>query len=170
MQRGQDEVAGLRSGEGDFHRLAVAHLADEDDFRAPGASAARRPVAKSEKSLPNSRWLKVAAQMRVQVLDRVLERDHVDVLGLVQLVEHGRERGRLAVAGRAGDEDEAVLFLDDLLENGRQLQLLDGGDLRVQLAHDDGVIAVLPEDIDAKAGDAGHGIAGVAGAEFMKSW
>ena len=49
------------------------------------------------------------------VLDRVLGGDQL-VLDVVQLAEGRIERGRLARAGRAGDQHDAVGLVDELAE------------------------------------------------------
>src|SRR4029079_17787599 len=59
---------------------------------------------------------------RELVLDRVLDRDDV-LLGGIDLLERRVERGRLAAAGRAGDEDDAVALADQTLHG---LQILTG--------------------------------------------
>ena len=51
------------------------------------------------------------ALVRMQVLDRVLDRHDVLVPLLVDLVDHRGERGRLAGAGRPRDENEATRLL-----------------------------------------------------------
>jgi hypothetical protein len=65
----------------------------------------------------------------VQVLDRVLDRDHVLVALAVDLVEHRGERRRLARAGRARDEHQAARLVADLRDHRRQAQLLEASDL-----------------------------------------
>jgi len=40
----------------------------------------------------------------------------MNFLVLIDLVQQGRERGGLAAAGAAGDENDAGLFLDDVTE------------------------------------------------------
>ena len=76
-------------------------------------------------SIPTSRWLISELLVRVQELDRVLDRH--DVLGhrRVDVVDHRRERRRLARAGRAGEQDDAALLLGELADDGRQVELLD---------------------------------------------
>jgi hypothetical protein len=76
----------------------------------------------------------------------------------VDLVDHRRERRRLARAGRARDEDEAARLLRELAEARRQAELLE----RLQLVGDeaeggaDG--APLEVDVDAEAREAGDGV------------
>ena len=77
MQSGEDEVAGLGGGDGDRGRLEVTQLADEDDVRvlAQDGAARRRSVGvDADLALVDH-----AGAVRVQVLDRVLDRDDVAV-------------------------------------------------------------------------------------------
>ena len=52
-----------------------------------------------------------AVVIRMQDLDRVLDRDDVLLPVAVHVVDHRRERRRLSGAGRAGDEDEAAVLV-----------------------------------------------------------
>ena len=53
----------------------------------------------------------------------VVERDDVNLVRLVDLIQQRRQRGRLAAARAAGHEDKSVFFLDDLVEHRRELKL-----------------------------------------------
>ena len=79
-------------------------------------------------SMPTSRWLITERRSRVDELDRVLDRDDVRRRGLVDVVDHRRERRRLARAGRAGDQDDPALLVGQLADHRRQRQLLDRAD------------------------------------------
>ena len=52
--------------------------------------------------------------VRVQELDRVLDRDDVLLHRPVHVVDHRRERRRLAGAGRARQQDDPALLLGQL--------------------------------------------------------
>ena len=82
--------------------------------------AARKPLEKLSKSVPNSRWLKVATIMRMNKLDRVFQRDDVDGPGVADLVEHRGQGGGFAGARRAGDEHQAGLFTRNLFDDLRE--------------------------------------------------
>ena len=49
-----------------------------------------------------------AQPVGVLVLDRVFDGDDVRLAGAVDVVDHRRQRGALAAAGGAGDQDEAA--------------------------------------------------------------
>src|SRR5579862_3903482 len=167
VKRAQDQVARLRGGQGDLHGLAIAHLADQDDLRRlaqRGAEAVRVFV----EVLAQLALAEGGLLVLVDELDGVFQRHDVDRLVLVDLVEDGRERGRLAAAGRARKEDKPVLLAADLLEDVRQPE---GGErryLRLQLSHDDREIAALFEDVDAETGALAEGVAAIARAEHVQ--
>ena len=96
--------------------------------------------------------------------DRVFQRDDVDRLRLVDLVEHRRERGRLAAAGRAGHENQARLFLRDLVKDRRQAECLErSGHVACNFRMTIAEMALLPEDVDAKARFVVQRVAAIAG-------
>ena len=64
---------------------------------------------------------------RMHEFDRILQRDDMDRLGFVDLIEKRGERGRLAAASRARDQNQARFFLRDLVENRRQFELFKRG-------------------------------------------
>ena len=69
----------------------------------------------------------------------------------VDLVDHRRQRRRLAGAGRAGDEHQAARLVADLLDDRRQAELLEAEDLVRDLPEDGGDGAALVEDVRAEA-------------------
>ena len=72
----------------------------------------------------------------VHKLDRILDGDDVLRAGVVDVVDHRRKRGRLAAAGGAGDEDEALVELAELLQCLRKLQGVEREDIHGDLAED----------------------------------
>ena len=92
----------------------------------------------------------------VQELDRVLDRDDVLVHRPVHVVDHRRERGRLAGAGRAGEQDDPALLLGEPGDDGGKVELLDRLDVHGDGAHDDRDGAALVEGVDAEAREALH--------------
>ena len=82
-------------------------------------SALRSALENDSVCGPTSRWLIRHFLRLVHELDRVLDREDVAVLVLVDVVDHRRERGRLARAGRAGDQHQAARLVGDLREDLR---------------------------------------------------
>ncbi len=66
----------------------------------------------------------------VYELDWIFEADDVQLPGLVQVVDHRGERGRLARAGGAGDQDHALVKVAELGHGLRERQLFQGRDFR----------------------------------------
>ena len=152
VQRREDEVAGLGREQRRFDRLQVAHLADQDDVGvlAQGAAQRVRERLRVDRDLALVDERLVVA---VQVLDRVLDRHHVRRARRVDVVDHRGERGALAAAGRAGDEDQAALFLRDPLQHRRQAELVDRLDPVGNDAQDEADGAALLEDVGAEAAE-----------------
>ena len=90
----------------------------------------------------------------MEELDRVLDRDDVLLHRPVHVVDHRRERGRLARAGRAGEQDDAALLLRQPADDGRQVELVDRLDVDRDGAHHERDEALLAEGVDAEAAEA----------------
>ena len=150
MERAEDEVAGLRRGQRERDGLEIAELADEDDIRILTERAAQRGrerfALRADLALIDERLLRL-----VDELDGVLERQDVTGLGLVDEIDHRRERGRLAAAGRSRHEDEALLGLRQGAEHRREPEVLEARDLLRDLAEDGALAAVVHERVDAEA-------------------
>ena len=112
----------------DFDRLEVAHLADEDDVGILAQRRAQR-VREAVRVAVHLALVDEAALVLVDVLDRILDREDVLVPLAVDLVDHRRERRRLAAAGRTGDEHEAARPLGERREHRRQPELVEAPDL-----------------------------------------
>jgi hypothetical protein len=95
-----------------------------------------------------------AVLVRVHVLDRVLDGDDVALGVLVAVAEHRGEGGGLAAAGAADDQHQAALGHRHVLQDRRQLELLEGRDRGVDGAHHGAAVALLDEGADAEAADA----------------
>ena len=155
VQRGQAEVAGLGERDRVVHRLAVADLADHDHVRG----LSQRVLQRDLPALGVHAHLAMghdAVAVRVHELHRVLDRHDVAVGGLVAVADHRRQRVRLARAGRAHDDDQSALGERELLEDRRQPQLLEGGDLHLDRAQHDADLALLHEGVHAEAADPGR--------------
>ncbi len=93
--------------------------------------------------------------MRVQELDRVLDRHDVLVAGAVDLVDHRRQRGGLPRAGRTGHEHESPRPAGELVHGGRQAELVDRGQSERDQAEGGADRAPLVVGVDAEARVAG---------------
>ncbi len=153
VEGGERQVARLGDPEGGFHRLEVAHLADEDDVGVLAEDRAER-VREGVRVGVQLTLVDDAALVGVEELDRVLDRD--DVLGLlaVDLVDHRREGRRLARAGRPGDEDEAARPVAERFHDGRDPELLEAEDLVGDLPEDRRDGTALHEDVAAEPREA----------------
>ena len=127
VERREDEVARLGGLQGDLGRLGVAELADEDDVRVL-AQRAPQPLAERAGVEPDLALADDAALLLVDDLDRILDRQDVVASRAVDVVDHRRERRRLARAGRARDEDETARLVREALDSGRQAELLERRD------------------------------------------
>ncbi|MCY1283597.1 hypothetical protein D9M70_324800 [compost metagenome] len=90
----------------------------------------------------------------VDEFDRVLDGEDVVVLGVVQVVEHRRQGGRLARAGRPGDQHQAARHVGDLAEHLAHAELFHGQHFRGNGPEHRAGAAVLVERVDPEAGDA----------------
>ena len=167
VQRGKNHVSRLRRRQRDLHRLTVADFSHEDHL---WSLPQRRPQAHREirKILPHLPLAERRFLVRMQKLNRIFQRHHVDFLLLVQFVEHRRQRRRLAAAGRSRHKNNPGLLLDDLLENRRQPQSVARRNLRAELPHHDRVIPVVLENVHAETREARDPVARVAGAELFQ--
>ena len=130
--------------------LLVAHLADQDHVGVLAQDAAHRAGEAlgvgADLALVDDRAL-----VAVQVLDRVLERDDVPRAGRVDVVDHRRERRRLARAGGAGQQDDPARLLGELADHLGQAEVVDRPHLVGDRAADDRDVAALAEGVDAEA-------------------
>ena len=124
VQRREDEVARLGRLQRRLRRLGVAELADQDHVRVLPQRAPQR-LAERLGVEPDLALVDDAAAVVVEELDRILDRDDVLPPRAVDVVDDRRERGRLARAGRAGDEHEAALLLGEHGDARRQAELVE---------------------------------------------
>ena len=150
VQRREHEVARLGRLQRGLCGLGVAQLADEDDVRVLAEHAAQR-LAEALGVEPDLALVDDAAAVGMEDLDRILDRHDVLAARAVDLVEHRRERRRLAGAGRAGDEDEAALLLREPGDAGREMEVVEARDLARDHAERERDRAALPEAVHAEA-------------------
>ena len=110
VERGEHQMSGQARLYGDLGGLEVADLADHHDvgiLAQDGAQAAR------EGHFDLGVDLRLADAVDV-ILDRILDGHHVAGV-VVDPLERGVKRGRFARAGGAGDQNDAVRLVDDLI-------------------------------------------------------
>ena len=124
MNRAEHEVAGFGGVDGRLERIAVAHFAHQDHVRVfPDRVLQRRvPVddVEADLALVDDRLLVLEHE-----LDRVFDREDVQGLTLVEVVEHGGDRRGLARTGNAGEDDHALVKLAQLFDGRRQPEALE---------------------------------------------
>jgi hypothetical protein len=150
VQRGQAQVTGFGERDRRLHRVGVADLADHDHVRRLAHRVLQRLViavrVQAHFALVDDRLL-----VPMQVLDRILDREDVARVFDVALIDHRRQRGRLARAGGADHQDQPARLHDQVAEDIRQLQLVDAGDLALDRADHHADFAALLEHVDAEA-------------------
>ena len=150
VQRREDEVARLRRLQRDLGGLGVAKLTDQDDVRVLAQDSPQRlPEALGVET--DLALVDDAAPIGVEHLDRVLDRHDVLAPRAVDLVEHGRERRRLAGAGRSRDEHQPALLVRESRDTSGQVQLAEARDLVRDHTERERDRASLAEPVDAKA-------------------
>ena len=87
----------------------------------------------------------------------------------IDVVDHRRERGRLARAGLAGDEDEAVVGAAQRVTRLRQVELLHRQRLGRNGAHDRAHAIQLAHDVDAEAAVFAHVVGEVGAVVFLET-
>ena len=128
VQRGEDEVAGLGRGQRRGDRLQVAHLADQDHVGVL-PQGRLQPEGEVDRVGADLALVDDRALVGVEELDRVLDREDVVLALGVDHVDHRRQGGRLARAGRPGDEDEAARPAGEVPQHLRHPQRAEVGDL-----------------------------------------
>ena len=150
VQRAQHQVPGLCGLERERDGVHVAELADEDHVRVLAQSGPQsvleRAHVRAELALHD-----LGARAPVHELDRILEREDVERLALVDLADHRRQRRGLAGARGPGHEHQAVGEPPELRKHAREPQLRHARHrLRDDAAHS-GQPPAPVEDVHAKA-------------------
>ena len=143
-------MAGFRGLERGVRGLGVAQLADQDHVRVLTEDAPQR-LLEARGVEPHFTLVDDAAAVRVQDLDRVLDRDDVLASRSIDVVEHRSERRRLAGAGGACHEHEPAALLGEPRDTGREPELREVRDLTGDDAECERRRAALAEAVDAEA-------------------
>jgi hypothetical protein len=155
VQCAEHQVAGFGGGQRQADGLQVAHFADQDDVGVFAQRRAQR-FAEAERVAMHFALVHQRALALVHELDRVLDRDDVVGLVVVDVVDHRRERGRFAGAGRAGDQHQAARLHRQVLEDLRRVQVVERHDQRRDGTEHGGGAAALVEGVDAEARQLGN--------------
>ncbi len=150
MQRCKNHVPGFRRLDGRVNRGQVAHFTDEDDVRVHTQGPAKG-LGKVRHVHADFALIDGALLVLVVILDRVFHRNDVPIVVLIDEIHHARQAGRLARAGRAGDQQQAARAGDEALDGVGHADLFKGQELirNASQHHADG--ALLLKDGDAKA-------------------
>ena len=153
-----DQVTGLGGGDGHLDGGQVAELTDDDDigiFAQGGAQGA----AEGGRVLADLTLGDIAPKAGMEEFEGVFDGDDVIVTRSVELVDEGVERGRFSRADGAGDEDEAVVIAQQLLEDRDVFEPQFGR--RKDVFGDDAVGAfatlLVVHEVDADAAATVHG-------------
>jgi hypothetical protein len=151
VQRAEGQVSRLGDSQRRLGGLQIAQLADENDvriFAQRGAQRLRKPVRIGVQFA----LVHQTALVLVDVLDRILNRQNVLVPLVVDLVEHRRERGRLAASCRSRHEHQPARPLGQRGQDRRQVELFECFDLLWNQSIDGAHGAALVEDVRSEAG------------------
>ena len=118
VQRGEAEVPGQRVQQRLLHRFAVADLADHDEVGRLAQCIGQRVRVVLRVDIELA-LIDDALLVAEQVLDRVFDGEDVARPVDVAMVDHRRQRRRLAGAGRAGDQHESPLLHDEVEQDRR---------------------------------------------------
>ena len=155
MESRKDQVTGLGGDQGGFNGGKGAHFADQNDigvFPEDGTEA----VGIGTGVLAYLALVDDALVGGVNVLDGVFQGDDVLGLGVVDLIQQAGQGGGLAGAGFAGDQDDALVEIGEVLDVVGKTQFLKGGDVVIEDTDGGGDIALLAEQVHAAAGAVGE--------------
>src|SRR5450631_24278 len=145
-------MAGFGELDAVFHRLTITNFADEDDVRRLTQSVLERQMPAiaidTDFAVRDD-----AAFVRVYVLHRVLDGHYVTPGLFVPITHHGGERGGFTASRAADENHEAALRQHDVLQDQRQLEFFEGGNLRVDGSQHRAGEPLLNEGADSKAAD-----------------
>jgi hypothetical protein len=155
MQRGQAQVPGLGVGNRVLHGLAVADLADQDDVRGLAHRVAQGGIERRGVQ-PDFALVDQRPAMGMHIFDRVFDRQDMPAGMRAPMLDHGRQRGRLAGAGGPRDQHQPARQHHQVLQQRRQVERLERRDAVGQVPDRDGRLASLPVQVDAEAAGPRH--------------
>ena len=129
VQRAEGQVAGFGDAQRGFDGFQVAHFADQHHVRVFTKGGAQR-VGKALGVGVHFALVDQAVLVHVHEFDRILDGEDVFVALGVDLVDHGRQRGGFAGAGRPGHQHQAARLVAQLADHRGQSQLVERLDLK----------------------------------------
>src|SRR5215211_1980244 len=160
VEGAEDEVAGLGGGHGERDGLQVAHLTDEYDVRVLPENVLEG-LGEALGVLVDLALVDDALLVLVQELYGILDAHDVLASGLVDPVDHRRERGRLTAARRSRHQYQTPWLLRHVLDGLGQTELVEAFYLVRYRAERRTERAFLEVHVDPEAGGARQGIAEV---------
>ena len=150
MQGGEHQVAGFRDRDRRRYGLEVAHLADQEHVGCL-AQGGSQGVGEGGDIGADLALLDDTALVPVDVLDGILDGDHVTGPGGNDVVDHRRQGGGLPGAGRSCYQDQALAETGQAANDRRHAELVEVRDLVRNQAQGQADGAALFEGIDPKA-------------------
>ncbi len=142
-------MTGLGSLKGDLRGLTVANLPDDDHIRG---LTKRGPQGGTKVEFIGAHFPlrhQGGRVLGIDILDGILETDHVFAAALGPVQDQRGNRGGLTTSGGATDEKESVLGLEKCFHRRRgNAHLIDGRDLNRQKAHDPAQLPASHQLID----------------------
>lgn len=126
MDGGHDEMAGFGGVEGESHGFGLPHFANHQDIGI-FSEGVEEGLFEAWCVAPHLALSDVGALGAERVFDGALDGQDMPGFGGVDLLEQGGQRGGLAAAGRAADQDESVRVGDEFPEVGMEIEFLKSG-------------------------------------------
>lgn len=157
VEGAEHQVTGFGCGDGQTDGLQIAHFTDHDDVGifTKGTAQSR---AEGFGVGVNLALGDLAALGGEEVFDWIFEGDDMVVTFLVDLVDHGSQRGRFTAADRAGDQNQTVVVADEGLKNIRQAEFVHAAHDAVDDTKDDIIALALLDDAGTEAAQSFGGI------------
>ncbi len=107
-------MAGLGGTESDFHRLAVAHFADQNDLGCL-AQSGTQTVGIGIEIESQFALVKSGFFMGMLIFDRILKGDDMYRFAFVDLIQNRCQRGGFTGTRSAGNKYQTIFFLRNLI-------------------------------------------------------
>ena len=149
-------MAGFSKRDGVFHGLTIPDLADQNHVRRLAQGIFQRNFIRlgidTDFALGHQTILVVMHEF-----DRILDGNDMTMRVAIAVVHHRCQRGRLTRARAAYEDDQATLGHRDILQDRRQVEFVETGDLGVDDTQHHARAATLHEGIDTKTRHARQG-------------